>query len=112
MSKDSIKPLLITSVNSNTLGLGAYAVINADGLDGPCFLIKVTNASSEPIFVSYDGVNDHDVLLDDAEFNVDFQNNSRPGNKVALLPKGTRIYVRGNAGQGFIYLSGWYQESI
>ena len=112
MSKDSIKPLLITSVDSSTLGLGAYSVINADGLDGPCFMIRITNASSAPIIISYDGLVDHDVLVDDDVLQLDFQTNSRPGNKVAQMAKGTKIYVRGAAGQGFIYLSGWYQESI
>ena len=111
MSKDSIKPLLIASINSTTLLIGTYAVVNTDGLDGPCFMIRMTNAASGTVFISYDGVNDHDILLAGEVLQLDFQTNSRPGNKVAQLAKGTKVYLRGTAGTGFIYLSGWYQES-
>lgn len=111
MPKDRVKPLDITSRNSNTLTAGTLRVINEDGLSGPCFMIRITNASNQSIVISYDGVTDHDVLLDDSVLEVNFQNNSRPGNQVALLPTGTKVWVKGTAGTGFIYLSGFYQES-
>jgi len=112
MPKDSIKPLLIASLDASTLQAVTYTAINAvaNGLDGPCFMIRITNASSSGVLVSYDGINDHDILLDGHILQLDFQTNSRPGNKVAQLAKGTKVYVRGAAGQGNIYLSGWYQE--
>jgi len=91
---------------------GTLQALNAGGLDGACFMIRITNASSQSIVISYDGVYDHDVLLDGDILQIDFQTNNRPGNKVALLAKDTVIWIKGTAGAGFIYLSGFYQDSI
>jgi len=110
MPKDRVKPLDITSRNSNTLTAGTLRVINEDGLEGACFMIRITNASNQSIVISYDGVTDHEVLLDDSVMELYFQNNGRPGNNVALLAQGTKVWIKGTAGAGFIYLSGFYQE--
>jgi len=110
MPKDSIKPLLLGGINSNTLDAVAWNPINVDGLDGPCFSLRIFNSSSQPVTISYDGATEHDYLPDDETMTINFQFNSRADNHVALLPKGTKVYVRGTAGTGFIYLSGWYQN--
>ena len=111
MPKDSIKPLEMTAIESTTLTVGTLRVINSAGFEGAPIMLRITNGSDKFVTISFDGVTDHIVVLAGSSVDLNFQTNSRPGNNVALLPKGTKLYAAGTAGQaGFIYVSGFYQD--
>lgn len=97
----------LDDINSAALS-GTYAIINSGGLPNPCFKLRVMNASTQDVTISYDGVTDHEVVLSDSTLDIDVQNNSQPASYVANFPKGTVVWAKGTAGVGFIYVSGYY----
>jgi hypothetical protein len=104
--KNAATPIPLTSIDSTAV-TDTYQAINTTGLPFPCFSINILNDSDEDITVSFDGVNDHEYIVSDFDRDILFQTNAQPTNSVALLPQGTKIYVKGTAGTGYIYLSGW-----
>lgn len=101
----------IELVNFNTANLAAgYAPMNPGGLDKPCFYIKFVNNSAQDITISYDGVTDNEILLANEILYLNFQTNSQPNNQVCLMSQGQLIYVKGTAGAGSLYLSGYYLQ--
>jgi len=107
MAQDTVKALALTSIASSTLTT-SYKPINASGFEAAPFLIRIMNASTQAVTVSLDGVNDHDFVLSNSTDTIPSQANSQPKAQVALFAKGTVIYVKGTAGTGTIYLSGFY----
>lgn len=107
MAQDKVKAITLTSIASSTVS-GTYQAINPLGLTHACFLVRVMNASNQNVTLSYDGSTDNDVVLATSTLEVPCQTNSVPNNKVALFAKGQIIYVKGTAGTGNIYLSGYY----
>lgn len=109
-AKNSVQAIPLTNIASSTF-TGSYQAINPNGLPNACFLIRLNSTSSTSVTVSFDGVNDHEFLLNGAFVNLDFQNNAQPNNFAASLKAGTVIWVKGSAGTGNIYLSGYYQPT-
>jgi len=107
MALNKVKAIALTNIDSSTVS-GTYQAINAAGLDQACFLVRVMNASNQNVTLSYDGSTDNDVVLANSTLDVPAQTNSSPNNKVALFAKGQVVYVKGTAGTGNIYLSGYY----
>ena len=101
-----------------TLLTGAFQICDP-GLLQPCFLLKIINTSDVNIIISYDGVHGNDVVLAAdiqagtyGEIVLPFQENSRSSGKVALMGRGTRIWVAKevNAGNsGYLYVISYYQ---
>jgi hypothetical protein len=94
----------------------SYEVINPLGFKGPAASIKIFNDTSLPIFISYDGVNDHDFLDLKDTLDLNYQTNSSPNNNVSMFRKGTSVWVRDASGSkvvitDFIYLTVYYLES-
>lgn len=108
--KDFVRAIPMATFDSATL-TGAYDPIWATGLPEACFLIRVINLSNVAVGVSYDGVNTHEYLGAAERYDINFQTNSQPNNKVALLAKGSNVCLIGQAGQGDIYFIGYYQET-
>ena len=114
MAKDVIKSIPLITFNS--LGLtGAYQSINPGGLPYACVALTIKNYSDATVLISYDGQNSHEVLYPNYTVKIDFQRHARPHNWVAMVAKGTGIYVKdggpAKGGQGGnIYLTGWYLE--
>lgn len=106
--KNIVLAIPMTSINSNTVG-AAYQAINPNGLPFACFDLKIVNNATTDVFVSYDGVTDHDYVPFTSGFQIPTQTNAQPQNMVALFRKGLKVYVKGTAGVGFIYLVGYYQ---
>ena len=54
------------------------------------------------------------IIPADSEFTLNLQANSQPSNEVALIREGTTIYLLGDpfGANGFIYVCGYYQESL
>lgn len=108
MAQNSIKPLQLTTRLSSTMLVNTFQAINPDGFEqAPCF-IRFVNSSNQIVVISYDGINDHEVILEDQSFDFPSQANSQPNAQVALFPKKTVVYARGTAGSGNIFLSGYY----
>lgn len=104
--KNKIAAIEVTSFDAALLA--GYMPINPGGLTEACFLIRIINNSDEDIDISYDGITDHDFLPMGETLEISFQNNSQPNNNVALIAKGTIVYVAGSGGSGTIYLAGYY----
>jgi hypothetical protein len=112
--KNIVLAIPLTSIDSATF-TGVYQPINPNGLDRPCFLIRITNDSNVDVTISGNGTTDNDFIRAGETLQLNFQTNSQPGNYVANLAKGTIIYVKGSAGvgnSGSIYLAGYFQPVI
>lgn len=107
MAQNSVKPFILSSVLSSTV-TGLYAPLNGTGFIQAPFFIRIINASSMAITVSYNGVDDHEFIPANTVFELPSQTNSQPNAQVALFPKYTVVYIKGTAGTGNIYLSGYY----
>jgi hypothetical protein len=107
MAQNSVKPLLISSILSSNI-TALYQPLNGTGFAQSPFFFSIINASSMGIIISYDGVNDHEFVESDTTFEFPSQGNSQPNAQVALFPKNTVVYVKGTAGTGNVYLSGYY----
>ena len=109
--KNSVQAIELTTFDAANL-MATYTVINANGLQQACFLIRIVNDSNVDITISYDGATDHDFVLSNDSLIISVQNNSQPNNYIAKFSAGTKIYVKGSAGMGTIYLSGYYQPQL
>jgi len=107
--KNSVAPITLSSFDSANL-IANYQLLSATaGIPHPIFYGKIVNNSNVPVTVSYDGTTDHDFVRANTDAPINFQTNNQPTNQNALLPQYTKVYVKGNAGAGLIYFSGWYQ---
>jgi hypothetical protein len=107
MAQNSVKPFILSSMLSSAI-TALYAPLNGTGFIQAPFFIRINNASSQAITISYDGINDHEFLSSGTFFELPSQTNSQPNAQVALFPKNTIVYIKGTAGTGNIYLSGYY----
>jgi hypothetical protein len=108
--KNSVQAIALTNIASSTLTT-SYQAINPLGLTQACFLIRVMNSSTQAVTLSYDGVTDHEFILASSTLQIESQANSQPNNNIAKFAANTVIYVKGTAGTGNIYLSGYYQPT-
>lgn len=109
MAKDFVVAEELASFDSAGLA-GVFQAVN-DGFVGAPFKIRIVNASDVDVLISYDGVKANDVILSDSDLILDFQDMSQPSNHRCLMRKGAKVYVAGTAaGQGLIYVTGYYQE--
>lgn len=109
--KNSVLAIPLASAASSGVS-GTYLAINATGLPNACFKIRITNNSTKDITISYDGINDHEYLPTAfAALDVYAQPGAQPNNFIANFAKGTVVWVKGTAGTGNIYLSGFYLPS-
>jgi len=109
MAKDFIVPIDLQYVNTAGIGLGGYIPVG-DPIEGSLAFIRITNDSNTDVYISYDGQDDHEYVPAGDKIEEYFQINSTPNNQVAKLKKGTVISIRGNAGVGYVYIAGYYNE--
>ena len=106
--QNKVLPIPLSSIDSSTF-TGAYQLLSAaGGLPNPCIMLHIANNSTVGITVSYDGSHDHDFIIAGDERQLEFQANALPQGFAASLAQGTKIYVKGSAGTGSVYLSGFY----
>lgn len=87
---------------------GSYQLLTASGgLTLPAGYICFSNASSVAVTVSFDGVNDHDIVRPSTDKSLYAQQISLPQSNVCYIPAGQRIWVKGTAGTGLFYLSSY-----
>lgn len=104
---DKIKAMPLISVNANTFD-GAYHSIGK--LPHPCSVIRFNNKTNKDITISFDGVIDNEYLISGESLTIPSQLNAQPTNNRALFPSGTSIFIKGDVGAGFVYISGYYQS--
>jgi hypothetical protein len=107
MPVNYVKPFLLEEFDVAGLAAG-FAPVNAGGTADNLLILRINNHSNTAVIISYDGVHDHDIIGIGASVVYNLQSNSEPQNWVYQLKQGTTFYVRGTAGVGFIYFSGWY----
>jgi hypothetical protein len=106
--KNTVKAIPLTVLNTNTL-TGVYVLLSA-GLPQPCFYLRIYNASTVGLTISYDnGTTDHDFIPPATTIAINAQTNSQPNNQVALFAKGQSIFIKGTVGVGSVYLTGYFQ---
>jgi hypothetical protein len=94
----SINSIRATLDGFDTATLTAnYQAVNPNGFVGAPMIIRLINNSANSIDVSYDGLNDDDVLRPNTDVTLNFQSNAAPNNYVAKFPKGTVVYVKSSA---------------
>ncbi len=107
-TKNIVLPIVLSSIDSSTV-TGSYKLLSAaTGIPAACIMLRFINDSTQDVTISYDGVNDHDFLPSITNFELNFQTNAQPSASVSCMPLGTKIYVKGTAGAGFVYLAGYY----
>ena len=107
MAQNSVKSFVLSSVLSSTV-TALYAPLNGTGFIQAPFFIRIINASNMAITLSYNGDDDNEFIPANSVFELSSQTNAQPNANVALFPKNTIVYIKGTAGTGTIYLSGYY----
>ena len=109
MAQNYLQAIEGETFNAATL-TGTPQPINPNGLPEACNILRITNASTVAVAISYDGVTDNDAVLSNQVLTLNAQTNALPNGNVALFRKGTIVYVYGTAaGVGEIILAGYYQ---
>lgn len=92
-------------------GSSSYAIFTGTGFEDDIKILKIFNAGTQGITVSYDGVKNHDFWPSGATIIIDLQtNHSDNANDAAGTlngRKGQVIYGKGTAGVGNLYISGY-----
>lgn len=111
--KKSIKPIVVTSLNTNALG-APYQAINPSGLPNTCTEVHIVNGSTIGVTLSFDGAIAHDYIPSGNTLKLTFLNTDSTGIYNPLTKKGQKFYVSSavGVGVGFIYVCGYYQESV
>ncbi len=110
MAKNVIQSATLATFNSASL-TASYQAVNSSGLPAGCLLVRIVNAATTAITISYDGTTDHEFVGANSFVQLDLQSNSQPNGFVANMKKGTVIYVKGTAGVGTIGVSAYYQST-
>ncbi len=90
---------------------GSYQALNSTGFTDDIKMLKIYNAGTQGVDVSYDGVTDHDFFPGGSTLILDFQtnhvNSSSFGAGTLNGRKGQIIYGKGTAGIGNLYIIGY-----
>lgn len=87
---------------------GSYQTLGTV-LEHPCRLVKLTNNSTVFITISWDGINDHEVLPAGSFLLIDVSSN-RQVSEIYDIAEGTQFLVKGSAGTGSVYLSSYFAQ--
>jgi hypothetical protein len=99
----------IRSIDSATF-TGSYQKLGS-AITNPSVLMKLFNNSGSLITISFDGVNDHDVMPAGSFEIFDFGSDSQSvsGDARLALPAGTQVFVKASSSTGLVYLVTVYQ---
>lgn len=110
MAKNVVQIAPLGTLSSASLS-GSYQAVNTGGLPAGCFLVRIINAATTAITISYDGTTDHELVGANSFLELNLQSNSQPPAFIANMKKGTVIYVKGTAGSGTIGVAAYYQST-
>lgn len=109
-SMNYVKAAAITSIASSSV-TSSLQVINTSGFPGPASMIRLINASTKDVAVSFDGAHANDYVQSGAVLQISAQTNAIPTSWSSVFKKGTKVYVSGDAGTGYIYLAVYYVDN-
>lgn len=111
MAINRIFPIPLRS-RSAALLTNAFQPINAGGFILPVFFLRINNATDRAIFLSFDGVTEHEFLAIGQILEVNGQTNSQPNSYMCLFAQKQVVWVLApaGAGTGAVYVSGYSQE--
>jgi hypothetical protein len=95
----------LRSFDSSTFS-GSYQKLGTQ-ITNPSVLLKLVNNSLVTVTLSYDGVNDHDVILAGTGVIYDFGSDAQTaghGDKRLALSALTQVWIKGTASTGLVYL--------
>ena len=105
-----VRGLEFSALPANTLDPVVWTPL-WESIDEACFMIRITNASANTVFISFDSSAAHipnDIILPNGVFELYCQNNASYSEKSANIGKGTSIFVRGTPALiGFIAATGY-----
>lgn len=104
--RNTVSAINLAAVNADTFD-GTYHLVG--GIPQACFMLRFINNTTEDVLVSYDGVNDNDVVIHGTTTQLESQTNSQPNNFTCLFPRGMNIYLKAATGTGEFYIAGYYQ---
>ena len=110
---NSLKAMPMITIDSSTLDDVTYTDVTSGGLPQAMSLLRFTSGNSREVFISYDGVTDHDVIYPlSSTYVLTPQLTATPANYVAAFPKGTKIYLKLTSmpGVGQLHVIGYYQK--
>lgn len=106
--KNSMLAIPLQSISSTVIAAG-YTAANSVIIGHSVSILRINNASTMAITISYDGTTDNEFLSANQILNLEAQTNSLPSAFACNIKNGTQIYFKGTAGTGNIYVSGYYQ---
>ena len=90
---------------------GPSAQNAAPGFTHPIRLLHTEDTTNVPLMYSWDGINDHSALIQNAFLLLDVCSNKSNQGSILEIPQGTIIYVRyidSAPTSGYVYLSAFY----
>jgi archaellum component FlaF (FlaF/FlaG flagellin family) len=108
--KNSIAAIPMIGLASEVVS-DTYAAINPLGTSNNCPVLKIINASTEDITISFNGTTDNDYATSMTTVVLPGEYFPQPQNLSSAFPKGTIVYVKGTAGTGSIYLAGYFNPN-
>jgi hypothetical protein len=105
--KNYIRSIPMTVLPIAALPIG-WNAINPNGLPYPCSIVRIVNRSKSDLAISLDGINAHDVVLQDSTATLLLEQNALPILKTCRMHAKKKVYVMGAASAGFVYLIGYY----
>jgi len=98
---ETIKSFASSSMTSSFQALGAAT-------SDQTRIMKLINDSTEPVTVSWDGINSHDYVRSGSDAQYSFTTNRSNDSPLLVAQAGTQLFVKGTAGTGNIYLVVFY----
>lgn len=98
-------PEALRTFNSATF-TGSYQAMGVP-LANSIRLVKWTNTANVNVTISWDGVNDHEILPAGSFVLLDVSSNREVANQFEIQ-NGLQFYVKGSAGIGSVYMSAYY----
>ena len=118
MSKNYVIADFLGTLNTATMIVPGQPYQMSGFFSGPAFKVRIINRSNINVFIAYGTLAEanagelitRDICPTLGEINLDFQTNSRPNNKVALMQQGFAVWgISPIAGVGNIYATCYYQ---
>lgn len=113
--KNAVWPMPLMFVDTDDIATDTWTVAVDDDdneiVGYPLIMLRITNASSQDIYISFDGVNKHEFIEANSRIEINFQANQSPNNQVSKLPSNTKLYVQGPTSQDeYVYFSGYFNQ--
>ena len=105
-------PLELRSVDMSEIAADTWTAFSVGPYEHPVFMMRIRNTSNAGVFISFDGVDRHEYLPGDQSIEINFQTNASTDGYKSLIPKGTTLYVQGDASQGnYVFFDAFYNQT-